>query len=175
MTTTTNTTPLVVGESTRLARGCIAVLRIGVALMWIQNASWKTPPDFGETDKSGLYVFTRYAVEHPVLPPFAALIDQVVLPNFVFFRLGRAAHRERVGSLPAGRSPHPVLGGGGSRAVPGDHVLGAERTPRVALVLLLDDPGSPRDLRYGRWPRVRCGRRAPARLGGVARVGPADC
>ena len=85
MTTTTNTSPLVVGESTRLARGCIAVLRIGVALMWIQNASWKTPPDFGETDKSGLYVFTRYAVEHPVLPPFAALIDQLVLPNFVFF------------------------------------------------------------------------------------------
>jgi thiosulfate dehydrogenase [quinone] large subunit len=85
MTTTIQPTPLVMGESTRLTRWCIAVVRIGVALMWIQNASWKTPPDFGEADNSDLYVFTRYAIEYPVLPPFAALIDQVVLPNFVFF------------------------------------------------------------------------------------------
>ncbi len=72
------------GDS-RLARGCIAVLRIGVALLWIQNASWKLPPAFGKGDNSGLYFFTRFAVEHPVLPPYAWFVEHVVLPNFSFF------------------------------------------------------------------------------------------
>ncbi len=78
-------TPVDTGTDSRLARACIAALRIGVALLWIQNASWKAPPDFGKADNNGLYVFTRFAVDFPVLPPFAWFIEHVVLPNFTFF------------------------------------------------------------------------------------------
>jgi thiosulfate dehydrogenase [quinone] large subunit len=72
--------------TSRLSRALVAVLRIGVGLLWLQNASWKIPPMFGKGDPpSGLYVFTSYAVEYPVLPPYAWLIDHLVLPNFAFF------------------------------------------------------------------------------------------
>ncbi len=70
----------------RLNRALIAVLRIGVALLWIQNVSWKDPPTFGEgASPSGLYQFTNFAVEHPVFPPYSWLVEHVVLPNFAFF------------------------------------------------------------------------------------------
>jgi thiosulfate dehydrogenase (quinone) large subunit len=72
--------------SSRLSRALIATVRIGIGLLWIQNASWKYPPDFGQGDPpSGLYVFTSYAVEHPVFPPYAWLVEHLVLPNFAFF------------------------------------------------------------------------------------------
>jgi len=72
--------------TSRLSRVLVAVLRVGLALLWIQNSSWKTPPDFGRgAEPSGLYKFTSYAVEHPVFPPYAWLVEHAVLPNFVFF------------------------------------------------------------------------------------------
>ena len=72
--------------STRLSRGIIAGLRIGVALLWIQNVGWKVPPDFGRGVRpKGLYQFTNYAVEHPVFPPFSWLVEHVILSNFAFF------------------------------------------------------------------------------------------
>lgn len=72
--------------SSRLNRGLIAVVRIGVALLWVQNVSWKDPPTFGEgPSPSGLYQFTNYAVEHPVFPPYSWLVEHLVLPNFAFF------------------------------------------------------------------------------------------
>lgn len=72
------------GDS-RLSRAGIAVLRIGVALMWIQNVGWKVPPTFGQSDNTGLYFFTRFAVDRPVFGPYAAFVETVVLPNFAFF------------------------------------------------------------------------------------------
>jgi thiosulfate dehydrogenase [quinone] large subunit len=72
--------------SSRLDRALIAVLRIGVALLWLQNAGWKDPPDFGRGDPpGGLYLFTTYAVSHEVFPPYAWLVERLVLPNFAFF------------------------------------------------------------------------------------------
>jgi thiosulfate dehydrogenase [quinone] large subunit len=68
-----------------LTRGCIALLRVGLAFLWIQNVGWKAPPDFGESDKGGLYHFTRFAVDEPVVAPYAWFIEHVVLPNFTFF------------------------------------------------------------------------------------------
>jgi thiosulfate dehydrogenase [quinone] large subunit len=68
-----------------LTRGCIALLRVGVAFLWIQNVGWKEPPDFGQASDGGLYHFTRFAVEHPVLTPYAWFVEHVVLPNFTFF------------------------------------------------------------------------------------------
>ncbi|MET3948510.1 thiosulfate dehydrogenase [quinone] large subunit [Arthrobacter sp. UYCu512] len=72
-------------DSGRSARAVIAGLRIAVALLWIQNVSWKIPPDFGRNDHTGLFQFTSYALEHPVFPPFSWLIQYVVLPNFTLF------------------------------------------------------------------------------------------
>ncbi|WP_199434488.1 TQO small subunit DoxD [Qaidamihabitans albus] len=67
------------------SRVSLAVVRVGVALLWIQNAAWKVPPDFGESGGGGLYHFTRFAVDRPVWGPYAWLVENVVLPNFVFF------------------------------------------------------------------------------------------
>ncbi|WP_116050315.1 TQO small subunit DoxD [Amycolatopsis palatopharyngis] len=67
------------------SRVLLAALRIGVALMWIQNAAWKVPPDFGQSGNGGLYFFTRFAVDKPVWGPYAWLVEHVVLPNFVLF------------------------------------------------------------------------------------------
>ncbi len=77
--------PVEAGGDSRLARGGVAALRIGVALLWIQNVGWKVPPDFGEDANTGLYFFTRFAVDRPVFPPYAWFVEQVVLPNFPFF------------------------------------------------------------------------------------------
>jgi thiosulfate dehydrogenase [quinone] large subunit len=70
----------------RLNRVLIAVFRVVVALLWIQNSSWKTPPDFGHaTPPRGLYKFTLDGVEHQVLAPWAWLVKHLILPNFSFF------------------------------------------------------------------------------------------
>jgi len=63
----------------------LAALRILVGLMWLYNVAWKRPPDFGESSGTGLYGFTRAAVEHPVFPPFSWFVEHVVLPNFTVF------------------------------------------------------------------------------------------
>lgn len=64
----------------------LAALRIGVALMWIQNVGWKYPPTFGEGPRPGaLYRFTRWAVDYEVFGPYAWFVEHVVLPNFQLF------------------------------------------------------------------------------------------
>jgi thiosulfate dehydrogenase (quinone) large subunit len=70
----------------RTNRAMIAIVRIGVGLLWLQNVGWKTPPDFGRADPpDGLYLSTTYAVSNQVLAPYAWLVDRLVLPNFTFF------------------------------------------------------------------------------------------
>lgn len=64
----------------------IAGARVGVAFMWIDNVSWKRPPDFGEGDPPRmLYRWTLNGVEHEVFAPWSWFIDNVVLPNFTLF------------------------------------------------------------------------------------------
>ncbi len=58
----------------------LAALRVGVAIMWIENVGWKRPPDFPSLRK-----FTTDAVEHPVFSLFSWIVEHVVLPNFTFF------------------------------------------------------------------------------------------
>ena len=80
--------------STRLSRGLIAGLRIGVALLWIQNVGWKVPPDFGQGVRPrGLYQFTNYAVEHPVFPPFSWLVTTAKPSAGTGSIIGRSAMR----------------------------------------------------------------------------------
>jgi len=72
---------------TRQSRRLVAATRVIVAFLWIQNSYWKVPPDFGRDRRppEGLYQFTRYAVDHPVFPPYSFVVEHVVLPNFTFF------------------------------------------------------------------------------------------
>jgi thiosulfate dehydrogenase (quinone) large subunit len=75
--------------SSHVSRSIMAVVRVGVAMLWIQNLGWKGPPTFGhDPNPSGLYVFTTYAVEHPVFPPYSWLVEHLILPNFSFFGWG---------------------------------------------------------------------------------------
>jgi thiosulfate dehydrogenase (quinone) large subunit len=70
----------------RMDRAVISIVRVGVALLWVQNVGWKTPPDFGQGDPpGGLYQSASYAVIHEVFHPYAWLMDRLVLPNFTFF------------------------------------------------------------------------------------------
>jgi thiosulfate dehydrogenase (quinone) large subunit len=70
----------------RINRAVIAAVRIAVGLLWLQNAAWKIPPNFGRGDPpDGLYLSATNAVSHPVVPPYAWLMEHVVLPNFTFF------------------------------------------------------------------------------------------
>jgi thiosulfate dehydrogenase (quinone) large subunit len=61
----------------------LALLRIAIGFLWIQNADWKIPPSF-----DALLHFTKFAVDYPVFPPYAWLVQHLVLPNFVFFGWG---------------------------------------------------------------------------------------
>jgi thiosulfate dehydrogenase [quinone] large subunit len=63
----------------------IAAARILLGLLWLQNSGWKTPPDFGMRADGGLYRFTMYAVEHEVFAPYAHVVREFVLPNFILF------------------------------------------------------------------------------------------
>jgi len=63
----------------------LAALRILLGLLWLYNVSWKLPPDFGRSSGSGLYGFTKDAVDHPVFPPYSWIVDTFVLPNFAAF------------------------------------------------------------------------------------------
>lgn len=63
----------------------MAALRILLGLLWLYNVSWKRPLDFGQDSGSGLYGFTKDAVDHPVFPPYSWIVDTFVLPNFAAF------------------------------------------------------------------------------------------
>lgn len=62
-----------------------AALRVLLGLMWLDNVSWKRPPDFGQDSGSGLFKFTSYAVSDPVFAPYSWVVEHLVLPNFVAF------------------------------------------------------------------------------------------
>jgi len=63
----------------------LAALRILAGLLWLANVIWKIPPDFGENGRTGLYFWTRLAVDHPVFPPYSWLVEHLVLANFTVF------------------------------------------------------------------------------------------
>jgi thiosulfate dehydrogenase [quinone] large subunit len=73
--------------SSRLTRGLIAAVRVMVGLLWIENLAWKHPPVFGDRSDppTDLYQWTLYGVQNVVFPPWAWFVDNLVLPNFVFF------------------------------------------------------------------------------------------
>ncbi len=58
------------------------ILRIVVGLLWLYNVSWKRAPNFGEEAGNGLYKFTKFAIDHPVFPPYSWVVENMVLPFF---------------------------------------------------------------------------------------------
>lgn len=63
----------------------MAAVRITVGIMWLANAGWKNPPDFGEATGRGLYRYTAEAIDHPVFGPYSWVVENLVLPNFTIF------------------------------------------------------------------------------------------
>lgn len=72
-------------DSSRFSAPALAALRIGIAVLWIQNASWKVPPDFGAEANKGLFFWASQAVEYPVIAPYSAFVESFVLPNIAIF------------------------------------------------------------------------------------------
>jgi thiosulfate dehydrogenase [quinone] large subunit len=83
MSTSAISTPVAIDGL--LSRVIVTIVRVATAMIWIQNVSWKIPPDFGRATNSGLYYWTRFAVDNPVFPPYAAFVRSVVLPNLTVF------------------------------------------------------------------------------------------
>ena len=71
--------------ATQTSRWLLGGVRIVMGVLWLTNAGWKTPPDFGRAGGRGLFRFTSFAVEHEVLAPFALIVREFVLPNFTLF------------------------------------------------------------------------------------------
>lgn len=63
----------------------LAFLRIAYGILWIQQATWKIPPDFGLARGDGLYFWTQEMVKYSFLAPHKSFIASVVIPNFVLF------------------------------------------------------------------------------------------
>ena len=73
------------GEHPRAQSVAFAFLRILLGLMWLYNVAWKRAPDFGQDAGNGLYKYTSYAVEYPVLAPYAWITEHLILPVFPVF------------------------------------------------------------------------------------------
>jgi thiosulfate dehydrogenase [quinone] large subunit len=84
---TTEATELPGVERARLVaiRVIPPLVRILAGLLWLANTDWKLPPDFGEATGRGLFGFVADGIEHPVLPPYAFLLETFVLPNIALF------------------------------------------------------------------------------------------
>lgn len=72
-------------DNSRAQSIAFTILRILLGLMWLYNVSWKRAPDFGQDAGDGLYKFTKYAVDYPVLAPYAWVTDHLILPVFPAF------------------------------------------------------------------------------------------
>jgi len=69
----------------RVAGVTLAVLRIGYGLLWLKEATWKKPPDFGMRAGDGLWYWTNEMLKYSVAAPHKYFVEQVVIPNFIFF------------------------------------------------------------------------------------------
>ncbi len=72
-------------DNARAQSIALTVLRVLLGLMWLYNVSWKRAPDFGKDAGNGLYKFTSYAVDYPVLAPYAWVTENLILPVFPVF------------------------------------------------------------------------------------------
>jgi len=63
----------------------LGALRFSYGILWLQQVTWKVPPDFGLARKDGLYYWTSEMAKYSFLPPHKFFVESVVLPNFLLF------------------------------------------------------------------------------------------
>ncbi len=63
----------------------LATLRIAYGILWLQQAMWKVPPDFGMARGDGLYYWTKQMAQYSFLAPHKFFVQSVVLPHFLLF------------------------------------------------------------------------------------------
>ncbi len=63
----------------------LAILRITYGVLWLLQAMWKVPPDFGMVHGDGLFYWTKEMVKYSFLPPHRFFVESVVLPHFLVF------------------------------------------------------------------------------------------
>ncbi|MBI2563208.1 MAG: TQO small subunit DoxD [candidate division NC10 bacterium] len=63
----------------------LAILRILYGILWLQQAAWKVPPDFGMLSNGGLFSWTQQMAKYSFLPPHRFFVSSVVLPYFLVF------------------------------------------------------------------------------------------
>ena len=63
----------------------LAILRIVYGILWLQQSTWKVPPDFGTARGDGLYYWTQQMAQYSFLPPHKFFVESVVLPHFLLF------------------------------------------------------------------------------------------
>jgi len=77
-------------EPSGLGRVLLAVVRITVGLLWINNVGWKVPPRFGAgtNPPQGLFEWVQKPLHYPVFAPYSWLVEHLVLPAFPLFAWG---------------------------------------------------------------------------------------
>src|SRR5574337_278506 len=71
--------------ATPLSPYALVILRISYGILWLQQAMWKVPPDFGLARGDGLYYWTKQMAEYSFLAPHKFFVQSVVLPHFLLF------------------------------------------------------------------------------------------
>ncbi len=63
----------------------LALLRMAYGLLWLQQAMWKIPPDFGLARGDGLFYWTQQMARYSFLAAHKHFVEAVVLPHFLLF------------------------------------------------------------------------------------------
>jgi thiosulfate dehydrogenase [quinone] large subunit len=78
----------VADRTDRFARRWVPhLLRWSAGLLWLSNAGWKVPPDFGRSGDEcrSLCRYLEEGINHPVLPGSSWLFEHVLVPNLTVF------------------------------------------------------------------------------------------
>lgn len=63
----------------------LGLLRAVYGLYWLYAASWKVPPDFGQTTDTGLWYWVSQGIQYPTSASYQAFLEGVVVSNFTLF------------------------------------------------------------------------------------------
>lgn len=72
-------------QESPLFRFTLGALRIMYGILWLQQAKWKVPPDFGMKAGDGLWYWLNQAIQHPTWSVHHEFLTNIVLPNFILF------------------------------------------------------------------------------------------
>ena len=69
----------------KVSNGVIGAMRMVAGLLWLANIEWKRPPDFGRTQRNGLFKYVQSAIDHPVFSPYSWVVENVITKQYSFF------------------------------------------------------------------------------------------